>query len=103
LKNAFNKIVAVIVAKYKTDGIKLPTYEDTLIIAETERLKIRRLNRSDMDALFAIMKKPEVMYAWEHGFSRGETRKWLNRQLTLYHKDGYGYFAVISKESGKRD
>jgi len=101
LITVFDKIVASIVAEYKADGIKLPAYEDTLIIAETERLKIRRFHRSDFDALFFIMKKTEVMYAWEHGFSRSETRKWLNRQLTRYHKDGYGYFAVIAKDSGK--
>ena len=39
------------------------------------------------------------MYAWEHGFSRNETRKWLNRQLTRYKKDGYGYYAVLPKET----
>ena len=101
LRSAFDGIVARIVKEYKDDGIALPTYEDTLLVAETKRLRIRRLNNTDMDALFAIMKKPEVMYAWEHGFSRGDTRKWINRQLTRYRKDGYGYFAVISKESGK--
>ena len=47
------------------------------------------------------MEKPEVMYAWEHGFTRSETRKWINRQLTRYKKDGYGYFAVFLKESGE--
>ena len=83
------------------DGIELPKYEDKLILAETERLKIRRLNKTDMDALFSMMKKPEVMYAWEHGFNRSETKKWLDRQLTRYREDGYGYFAVISKGTDK--
>jgi RimJ/RimL family protein N-acetyltransferase len=46
------------------------------------------------------MKKEEVMSAWEHGFSKTETRQWLNKQLTRYKKDGYGYFAVILKETG---
>jgi len=54
-----------------------------------------------MDAIFSIMKKPGVMYAWEHGFCKKEARQWMNRQLTRYHKDGYGYFAIISKASGK--
>ena len=101
LISAFDEIVAKILKEYKAGGIELPTYEDTLIIVETERLKIRQLNSIDMDAMFSMMKKPEVMYAWEHGFSRSETRKWLNRQYTRYHKDGYGYYAVISKESGR--
>ena len=67
---------------------------------ETERLLIRRITRKDMDALLAIMGKPEVMYAWEHGFTKKDVRKWINRQLTRYRKDGFGYFAVILKESG---
>ena len=54
-----------------------------------------------MDALLAIMGKPEVMYAWEYGFAKKDVRKWINRQLTRYRKDGFGYFAVILKESGK--
>ena len=87
--------------EHKADGVGLPAYEDTLVIVETEQLKIRRLHISDIGALFSIMKKHEVMYAWEHGFSRSETRKWMNRQLSSYNKDGYGYFAVISKDSGK--
>ncbi len=68
---------------------------------ETQRLVIRKLTKDDLDPLSAIMAKPEVMYAWEHGFSRNETRKWINRQLTRYRKDGYGYFAVLLKESGE--
>ena len=56
-----------------------------------------------MDALLAIMGKPEVMYAWEHGFAKKDVRKWINRQLTRYRKDGFGYFAVILKESGAVD
>jgi RimJ/RimL family protein N-acetyltransferase len=47
------------------------------------------------------MKKPEVMYAWEAGFNKKETRKWLNRQLARYRDDGYGYFAVTLKRGGK--
>ena len=33
--------------------------------------------------------------------TKSETRKWLNRQRTRYHKDGYGYFAVTLKGSDK--
>ena len=46
-----------------------------------------------------MMKKAEVMYAWEAGFSKGETRKWLNRQRSSYHKNGFGYYAVTLKDS----
>ena len=101
LKAAFNSIVNSFVEDYKADGIEIPTFLDSLLVAETERLKIRQLYSKDLGPLLAIMKKPEVMYAWEAGFNKSETRKWLNRQLTRYHNDGYGYFAVILKDSGK--
>jgi RimJ/RimL family protein N-acetyltransferase len=101
LKAAFDGIIAEIVAELKADGVELPTFMDTLLVTETERLIIRRFYGKDTDALWKIIRKPEVMYAWESGFKKSEVRKWLNRQLTRYHKDGYGYFAVTLKDSGK--
>jgi RimJ/RimL family protein N-acetyltransferase len=101
LRTAFNEIVTRFIADLKADGIELPTFLDSLIVTETERLKIRRFCKKDLNALFGIMKKVEVMYAWESGFTKAETRKWINRQYTRYHKDGYGYFAVTLKESDK--
>ena len=70
-------------------------------IQETERLAIRKLTHDDFETLIAIMGKPEVMYAWEHGFSEDDVRSWIERQLTRYTKDGIGYFAVELKESGQ--
>jgi len=101
LRAAFDVIVTSYNEELIAEGIGLPTFLDSLLVAETERLIIRQFYSQDLGALLAIMKKPEVMYAWEAGFTKGETRKWLNRQLTRYHKDGYGYFAVIMKGSGK--
>ena len=89
-----------LVKEWEEDGFEIKTYSASLVVMETERLLIRRITRKDMDALLAIMEKPEVMYAWEHGFTKKDVRKWINRQLTRYCKDGFGYFAVILKESG---
>jgi len=97
----YNELLDKVINEFREDGFDPPTYLDSLVVAETDRLKIRYLIRDDLPALLSIMKKPEVMYAWEHGFSKSETRKWLNRQLTRYHKDSYGYFAVTLKDSGK--
>lgn len=69
-------------------------------IQETERLVIRKLANDDFDTLLTIMGKPEVMYAWEHGFNKDDVRAWIERQLMRYAKDGVGYFAVELKESG---
>ena len=89
-----------LVKEWKEDGFEIKTYSASLVVMETERLLIRRITRKDMDALLAIMGKPEVMYAWEHGFTKKDVRKWINRQLIRCRKDGFGYFAVILKESG---
>ncbi len=96
VEGTINKLVK----EWEEDGFEIKTYSASLVIMETERLLIRRITRKDMDALLAIMGKPEVMYAWEHGFTKKDVRKWINRQLTRYRKDGFGYFAVILKESG---
>lgn len=101
LNNLFDEILKNIITEFEEDGINISTYADSLVVVETERLKIRKFTVDDLPELHSIMEKPEVMYAWEHGFSRSETRKWINRQLTRYKKDGYGYFAVILKETGK--
>ena len=101
---AYDSLVAEtidrLVKEWKEDGFEIKTYSASLVVTETERLLIRRITRKDLDALLAIMEKPEVMYAWEHGFTKKDVRKWINRQLTRYRKDGFGYFAVILKESG---
>lgn len=100
-ENHFNNRVELIVRQFREKDISITSYEESLIVVETERLVIRRFTRDDLPSLHTILANPEVMYAWEHGFSKRETRKWLNRQLTRYHKDGYGYFAVLLKETAE--
>lgn len=97
----YNERITAMLEDFRADGIELPSYLETLIVAETDRLILRRLVRADLTALYEIMRKPEVMYAWEQGFHKSEVRRWLNRQLTRYYKDGYGYFAVILKDTGR--
>ncbi|MDR3141427.1 MAG: GNAT family N-acetyltransferase [Tannerellaceae bacterium] len=95
------EVLKTVVANLEEDGIIPQSYESSLILFETERLCVSKFTRDDLDSLHRIMEKPEVMYAWEHGFTRNETRKWISHQLTRYKKDRYGYFAVFLKESGE--
>lgn len=71
------------------------------MILETERLALRRLEETDFDALAAILQDPQVMYAYEHGFSTEEVRQWLDRQLERYAEYGFGLWAVLDKTSGE--
>ena len=98
----FDRIVALFNDELKADGLELTTFADSLFVAETERLIIRRFYEFELESLWAgIMRKPEVMYAWEAGFNKKEVRKWLNHQLARYRNDGYGYFAVTLRRGGK--
>ena len=48
-----------------------------------------------------ILKDKETMYAYEHGFSDGEVKNWLDNQLYRYENDGFGLMEVILKEESK--
>lgn len=101
LRNIYNGIMNKFLEELKADGLELISFMDSLNVAVTERLKIRKFITGDLINLHRIMKKPEVMYAWEKGFHKHEVKTWINKQLTRYKKDGYGYFAVTLKDTGK--
>lgn len=71
------------------------------MILETNRLILRPLTEEDFDAWTAVLGDPEVMYAYEHGFSPEEVRQWIHRQQERYAKDGFGLWALVEKTSGQ--
>lgn len=71
------------------------------VIFETGRLYFRKLQPSDIYALGDILKDKETMYAYEHGFSDDEVKKWFLKQQERYENDGVGLLAAILKEENK--
>lgn len=71
------------------------------MILETNRLVLRRLEKSDFTAWSAVLRDPQVMYAYEHGFSEDEVRQWIDRQQERYAQYGFGLWAAIEKASGE--
>ena len=71
------------------------------MVLETERLILRRFMEPDGAAWSKALADPQVMYAYEHGFSPEEVRQWMDRQQERYEKNGFGLWAVIEKESGE--
>ncbi len=71
------------------------------MVLETERLILRRFMEPDGAAWSKVLADPQVMYAYEHGFSPEEVRQWMDRQQERYEKNGFGLWAVIEKESGE--
>ena len=70
-------------------------------VIETPRLGLRRLKAEDLAELRAFLADPEVMYAWEHGFTDEEILKWVSENQRRYQREGYSYMAAIEKESGE--
>ena len=71
------------------------------MILETNRLALRRLEETDFDAWSAVLRDPQVMYAYEHGFSEDEVHQWIDRQRERYAKYGFGLWAVMENASGE--
>ncbi len=71
------------------------------MILETERLYLREMNQSDSEALCKILQDDDVMYAYEGAFSDEEVQNWLYKQMTRYKENGFGLWAVISKETNE--
>ena len=69
-------------------------------VLETRRLLLRQLTPEDFDAVFAILGDADVMYAWEHAFTRTEAARWLGKNVGRYLRDGFSYWAAIEKETG---
>lgn len=101
LRNIYNEILNKFLEELKADGLEIISFLDSLNVVVTERLKIRKFIKGDLINLHRIMKKLEVMYAWERGFLKKEVKTWINKQLTRYEKDGYGYYAVTLKDTDR--
>lgn len=69
------------------------------MILETNRLYLREMEAGDFAELYKMLQDKEVMYAYEHGFTRDEAEEWLERQRMRYQKYGFGLWAVILKKT----
>ncbi len=70
-------------------------------VFETPRMEISRFTMEDQDLVSVFLKDPEVMYAWEHGFSDDEVREWLEKNIARYEKHGYGWMRADDKQTGE--
>jgi ribosomal-protein-alanine N-acetyltransferase len=67
---------------------------------ETERLILRPMSATDINALHLIFTDVKVMAAFNHDpFTRDQMAYWLQRNLDHQNQYGYGLFSVILKEN----
>jgi [ribosomal protein S5]-alanine N-acetyltransferase len=67
------------------------------LVLETQRLRLRRFRREDVDAIFAIIGDDIAMQYYPKTFNRGDAVQWIERNLRRYRDHGYGLFAVMLK------
>ncbi len=71
-------------------------------IFETDRLFLREFVDSDYNDLCEILCDGDVMYAYEHPFSKDEVKAWYNKLIVEhYEKHRFGLWAVIHKEANE--
>lgn len=69
------------------------------VVLETERLRLRRFQREDADAVFAIIGDDVAMQYYPKTFNRHDAKEWIERNLRRYAEHGHGLFAVTLKGS----
>lgn len=73
----------------------------TVVVTETERMKIREFDSHDVQALYKILSDPDVMEFSSKGpLNEADTKGFIEWCIKSYQKYGYGQWAVIEKESG---
>lgn len=70
-------------------------------ILETDRLVLRQLTLDDLDFTAELLAHPEVMSFWPKTYTREEAESWIHRHQERYARDGYGYWLVVEKATGK--
>ncbi|WP_265457495.1 GNAT family N-acetyltransferase [Enterococcus sp. HY326] len=70
-------------------------------ILETPRLRLREWQPGEESELRNFLADPEVMYAYEHGFSEAEVKNWLQWNRTSYQENQFGLWAMELKASGE--
>jgi [ribosomal protein S5]-alanine N-acetyltransferase len=76
--------------------------KDNNVELETNRLILRPMLETDIDALHLIFTDPKVMASFGVDvFTREQMHRWLQRNLDHQNEFGYGLFSVILKETGE--
>ena len=66
-------------------------------VAETPRVRLRRLRRDDLDEVAAMGADPEQMRFFPRPKTRAEVRAWLAWNVALYEERGFGTWYLESR------
>ena len=68
------------------------------LVLETERLRLRRFRREDVEAVFAIIGDDVAMQYYPKTFNRNDAMQWVERNRRRYAEHSHGLYAVMLRE-----
>ncbi|MHC5597906.1 MAG: GNAT family N-acetyltransferase [Nostoc sp.] len=71
------------------------------MILETDRLLLREMSLSDLDALLLVLGDAESMRYYPKPFDREMVEKWIDRHCRSYAQHGLGLWAMVLKATGE--
>jgi RimJ/RimL family protein N-acetyltransferase len=66
-------------------------------ILETDRLRLREFGRDDLDDLAPMVADRDQMTFYPHARTRDEASAWIDRNLSFYRKQGYGFWVIETR------
>ena len=79
-----------------------PPIASPLGVARTERLELRRMQPSDLDALADVFAVREVwQFPYGRGFTRAETEEFLDAQVRAWSENGFGLWLALERTRGE--
>ena len=67
----------------------------------TDRLFLREMTESDLDALYLVLGDPDIMRHYPAPFDKEKVQSWISRNMERYETHGFGLWAVCLKETGE--
>ncbi len=71
-----------------------------MIVAESARLLLRKIEPGDFAFLFGLFMSPEVMKFYDGLRDERQTLSWIESNLESYEKHGFGKWIVLRKSDG---
>lgn len=68
---------------------------------ETDRLILREMNNSDLEALYAVLADADIMQHYPYTFDEARVQRWIATNQARYRECGFGLWAVCLKETGE--
>lgn len=71
------------------------------MLIETERLILREYTYDDFNELYKILSDPITMKYYPKPYDEKGTRRWIEWSLENYKKHGFGWWAIVLKETNE--